>query len=329
MMNQTIDDTHKLCTAPMLDWSDKHCRFLFRLFAPRAMLYTEMVTTGAIIFGDRKRHLDFSCEEHPLALQLGGSSIAELRQCATLAAQWGYDEINLNCGCPSERVQKGNFGASLMLEPKLVADCVDAMRNATNIPVTVKHRLGVDQSDSYDFVSRFVGTIRDAGCKTFIVHARIAVLKGLSPKKNREVPPLNYEFVYRLKNEYPDCTFVLNGGLDEHAKYNEILQKVNGVMIGRSIYQSPEFLGELSQLIHNSVPQNLESVISEIHRYAVNQVNRKVPLKAITRHLLGLFHGQKGARTWRRQLSNPDLLKRNNPDLIMHTYQELFCSLHA
>ena len=328
-MNQKINDTHKLCTAPMLDWSDKHCRFLFRLFAPRARLYTEMVTTGAIIFGDRKRHLDFSCEEHPLALQLGGSSIAELRQCATLAKQWGYDEINLNCGCPSERVQKGNFGASLMLEPKLVADCVDAMRNATNIPVTVKHRLGVDESDSYDFVSRFVGTIRDAGCKTFIVHARIAVLKGLSPKKNREVPPLNYEFVYRLKNEYPDCTFVLNGGLDEHAKYNEILQKVNGVMIGRSIYQSPEFLGELSQLIHNSVPQNLESVISEIHRYAVNQVNRKVPLKAITRHLLGLFHGQKGARTWRRQLSNPDLLKLNNPDLIMHTYQELFCSLHA
>jgi len=328
-MNQKINDTHKLCTAPMLDWSDKHCRFLFRLFAPQARLYTEMVTTGAIIFGDRKRHLDFSCEEHPLALQLGGSSIAELRQCATLATQWGYDEINLNCGCPSERVQKGNFGASLMLVPKLVADCVDAMRNATNIPVTVKHRLGVDESDSYDFVSRFVGTIRDAGCKTFIVHARIAVLKGLSPKKNREVPPLNYEFVYRLKNEYPDCTFVLNGGLDEHAKYNEILQKVNGVMIGRSIYQSPEFLGELSQLIHNSVPQNLESVISEIHRYAVNQVNRKVPLKAITRHLLGLFHGQKGARTWRRQLSNPDLLKRNNPDLIMHTYQELFCSLHA
>ncbi|MDA0360336.1 MAG: tRNA dihydrouridine(20/20a) synthase DusA [Proteobacteria bacterium] len=328
-MNQKINDTHKLCTAPMLDWSDKHCRFLFRLFAPRARLYTEMVTTGAIIFGDRKRHLDFSCEEHPLALQLGGSSIAELRKCATLAAQWGYDEINLNCGCPSERVQKGNFGASLMLEPKLVADCVDAMRNATNIPVTVKHRLGVDESDSYDFVSRFVGTIRDAGCKTFIVHARIAVLKGLSPKKNREVPPLNYEFVYRLQNEYPDCTFVLNGGLDEHAKYNEILQKVNGVMIGRSIYQSPEFLGELSQLIHNSVPQNLESVISEIHRYAVNQVNRKVPLKAITRHLLGLFHGQKGARTWRRQLSNPDLLKRNNPDLIMRTYQELFCSLHA
>jgi len=328
-MNQKINDTHKLCTAPMLDWSDKHCRFLFRLFAPRARLYTEMVTTGAIIFGDRKRHLDFSCEEHPLALQLGGSSIAELRKCATLAAQWGYDEINLNCGCPSERVQKGNFGASLMLEPKLVADCVDAMRNATNIPVTVKHRLGVDESDSYDFVSRFVGTIRDAGCKTFIVHARIAVLKGLSPKKNREVPPLNYEFVYRLKNEYPDCTFVLNGGLDEHAKYNEILQKVNGVMIGRSIYQSPEFLGELSQLIHNSVPQNLESVISEIHRYAVNQVNRKVPLKAITRHLLGLFHGQKGARTWRRQLSNPDLLKRNNPDLIMRTYEELFCSLHA
>lgn len=328
-MNQKINDTHKLCTAPMLDWSDKHCRFLFRLFAPRARLYTEMVTTGAIIFGDRKRHLDFSCEEHPLALQLGGSSIAELRQCAILAAQWGYDEINLNCGCPSERVQKGNFGASLMLEPKLVADCVDAMRNATNIPVTVKHRLGVDESDSYDFVSRFVGTIRDAGCKTFIVHARIAVLKGLSPKKNREVPPLNYEFVYRLKNEYPDCTFVLNGGLDEHAKYNEILQKVNGVMIGRSIYQSPEFLGELSQLIHNSVPQNLESVISEIHRYAVNQVNRKVPLKSITRHLLGLFHGQNGARTWRRQLSNPDLLKRNNPDLIMHTYQELFRSLHA
>ena len=325
-MSQEIKDTHKLCTAPMLDWSDRHCRFLFRLFAPHAMLYTEMVTTGAIIFGDQKRHLDFSTEEHPVALQLGGSSIAELRQCATLASDWGYDEINLNCGCPSERVQKGNFGASLMLEPNLVAQCVEAMMDATNVPVTVKHRLGLDESDSYDFVSQFVGTIRDAGCTTFIVHARIAVLKGLSPKKNREVPPLNYEFVYRLKNEYPDCTFILNGGLDEEAAYNEILQKVDGVMVGRAIYQSPEFLGKLSQSIHDCAPHTLEKVISEIHRYAENQVEKKVPIKAVSRHLLGLFHGQKGARTWRRQLSNPDLLKRNDPDLIMRTYQDVFQS---
>ena len=310
----------------MLDWSDRHCRFLFRLFAPRAMLYTEMVTTGALIYGDQTRHLDFSGEEHPIALQLGGSSITELQQCATLASKWGYDEINLNCGCPSERVQKGNFGASLMLEPKLVAECVKAMHDSANAPITVKHRLGIDESDSYDFVSQFVGTIRDAGCTTFIVHARIAILKGLSPKKNREVPPLNYEFVYKLKREYPDCTFILNGGLDEHAPYNQIMQKVNGVMIGRAIYQSPEFLGKLSQSIHNCAPYNLESIISKVHRYAINQIGEKVPLKAITRHLLGLFHGQKGARTWRRQLSNPDLLRANDPDLIMRTYQDVFCS---
>ncbi|HBZ18935.1 MAG TPA: tRNA dihydrouridine(20/20a) synthase DusA [Betaproteobacteria bacterium] len=322
-MSKAFEDPHRLCTAPMLDWSDRHCRFVFRIFAPHAMLYTEMVTTGAIIHGDQRRHLDFSEEEHPLALQLGGSAPEELQHCAMLASSWGYDEINLNCGCPSERVQKGNFGASLMFEHKLVAQCVQSMRDATNIPITVKHRLGVDDSDSYDFVSQFVGTVRDAGCKTFIVHARIAVLKGLSPKKNREVPPLNYEFVYRLKQEYPDCAFIINGGLDEHAEFESILEKVNGVMIGRAIYHSPEFLGKLSQSIHGSTPQSLDNIILRIHEYVVNQVRNGVPLKSVTRHLLGLFHGRKGARMWRRILSDPDHLKDNDPDLIMRAYQEV------
>ena len=182
-MTHKVENRHQLCTAPMMDWSDRHCRFLFRLFAPRATLYTEMVTTGAIIFGDQKRHLDFSSEEHPIALQLGGSAPKELQRCTALASDWGYDEINLNCGCPSDRVQKGNFGASLMLEPKLVAQCVESMQETTDVPITVKHRLGIDNHESYDFVSNFVGTIRDSGCRTFIVHARIAILKGLSPKK--------------------------------------------------------------------------------------------------------------------------------------------------
>ena len=323
-MSTALEDPHRLCTAPMLDWSDRHCRFLFRLFAPHAMLYTEMVTTGAIIHGDQNRHLDFSEEEHPLALQLGGSAPRELKYCATLASKWGYDEINLNCGCPSERVQKGNFGASLMFEHDLVAQCVKAMSEATNIPVTVKHRLGVDNSDSYDFVSQFVGTIRDAGCRTFIVHARIAVLKGLSPKKNREIPPLNYEFVYRLKLEYPDCVFIINGGLDEHTEFDSILKKINGVMVGRAIYHSPEFLGRLSQSIHGSVNQDLDDIILKIHGYAVDQVRSGIRLKSIARHLLGLFHGRKGARIWRRTLSNPDHLKDNDPDLIMRTYKEVY-----
>ncbi|MDA0237705.1 MAG: tRNA dihydrouridine(20/20a) synthase DusA [Proteobacteria bacterium] len=323
-MSTVLEDPHRLCTAPMLDWSDRHCRFLFRLFAPHAMLYTEMVTTGAIIHGDQKRHLDFSEEEHPLALQLGGSAPEELKYCTTLASRWSYDEINLNCGCPSESVQKGNFGASLMLKHELVAQCVKSMSEATNIPITVKHRLGVDDYDSYDFVSQFVGTIRDAGCTTFIVHARIAVLKGLSPKKNREVPLLNYEFVYRLKQEYPDCTFVINGGLNEHTEFDSILKKVDGVMIGRAIYHSPELLGKLSQSIHGSATQNLDNIMLRIHNYAVDQVRSGIPLKSVTKHLMGLFHGRKGARMWRRALSNPDHLKHNDPDLIMRAYQEVY-----
>ena len=322
-MTHKVENRHQLCTAPMMDWSDRHCRFLFRLFAPRATLYTEMVTTGAIIFGDQKRHLDFSSEEHPIALQLGGSAPKELQRCTALASDWGYDEINLNCGCPSDRVQKGNFGASLMLEPKLVAQCVESMQETTDVPITVKHRLGIDNHESYDFVSNFVGTIRDSGCRTFIVHARIAILKGLSPKKNREVPPLNYEFVYRLKREFPDCSFILNGGLNESTDIDEIMKKIDGVMIGRSIYNSPEFLGKLSQSIHKHSSSSMDIIITKMHEYASSQISEGVQLKSITRHLLGLFHGREGARKWRRALSNPEFLKKNNPDLILGAFREI------
>ena len=223
----------------MMDWTDRHCRFFHRLLSHRAMLYTEMVTTGALVHGDVPRHLDFSGEEHPVALQLGGSDTAELAHCAKLAQQWGYDEVNLNCGCPSERVQRGSFGACLMAEPQLVADCVKAMKDAVSIPVTVKHRIGIDKVESYDFVRDFVGTIADVGCKVFIVHARNAWLQGLSPKENREVPPLRYELVHRLKREFPQLTIVLNGGLKDDDEIVQQLDHVDGVMIGRQAYHEP------------------------------------------------------------------------------------------
>ena len=237
----------RFCIAPMMDWTDRHCRFFHRLLTRHARLYTEMVTTGALIHGDVARHLDFNAEEHPVALQLGGSEPDDLAHCARLAERWGYDEVNLNCGCPSERVQRGAFGACLMAEPELVRDCVKAMVDAVGIPVTVKHRIGIDKTDSYDFVRDFVGTVADGGATVFMVHARSAWLKGLSPKENREIPPLRPDFAQRLKADFPDFTIVLNGGIAERAGIAEALTAVDGVMVGRRAYHDPWFLAQVDE----------------------------------------------------------------------------------
>ena len=225
--------------APMLDWSDRHCRMFHRQITRHTWLYTEMVTTGALLFGDVERHLNFNQEEHPVALQLGGSDPADLARCAKLGEQWGYDEINLNCGCPSERVQKGAFGACLMAESTLVADCVKAMRDAVSVDVTVKHRIGIDAIESYDFVRDFIGDVSQAGCRTFIVHARNAILKGLSPKENREIPPLKYDVAYQLKLDFPQLEIILNGGITTLDEIDTHLEHVDGVMIGREAYHNP------------------------------------------------------------------------------------------
>jgi tRNA-dihydrouridine synthase A len=234
----------RMSVAPMMDWTDRHCRTFHRLLTQRTRLYTEMVTTGALIHGDVERHLRFNDEEHPVALQLGGSEPADLAQCAKLGEQWGYDEINLNCGCPSERVQRGSFGACLMNEPQLVRDCVKAMVDTVSVPVTVKHRIGIDKTESYEFVRDFVGTVAEGGCHVFIVHARNAWLKGLSPKENREVPPLRYEMVHQLKRDFPQLTIVLNGGVTTTAQVHEQLKHVDGVMVGREAYHHPWWMSE-------------------------------------------------------------------------------------
>ena len=238
----STDHSHRVCVAPMMDWTDRHCRYFHRQLSRDARLYTEMVTTGALVHGDVPRHLDFDVAEHPVALQLGGSDPAALAHCARLGVEWGYDEINLNCGCPSERVQNGAFGACLMAEPALVADCVKAMVDAVSVPVTVKHRIGLDRNDDYGFVRDFVGTVANAGCDVFIVHARNAWLKGLSPKENREVPPLRYEVVALLRREFPALTFIVNGGLATPAAIGEALDRFDGVMIGRAAYHEPWLL---------------------------------------------------------------------------------------
>lgn len=307
----------RLCTAPMMDWSDRHCRFYFRLLAPHARLYTEMVTTGALIHGDVERHLRFDTCEHPLALQLGGSDPDELAHCARLAHAWGYDEINLNCGCPSERVQRGAFGACLMREPALVADCVKAMRDASPLPVTVKHRLGIDHAEDYGFARDFVGTVAQAGCEVFIVHARNAVLKGLSPKDNREIPPLRYADAYRLKREFPDLTIVVNGGIADVDAALQHLQAVDGVMLGRAAYHDSYVLAELHARIWRTPAAVRADIAHAMARYAARTVDGEVHLRAITRHMLGLYHGLPNARRWRRMLSDASMLSANDPSVIL------------
>jgi tRNA-dihydrouridine synthase A len=293
----------------MMDWTDRHCRYFLRQISSTAFLYTEMITTGALLHGDRDRHLAFSPPEHPVAVQLGGSEPDELAACARFAAQYGYDEVNLNIGCPSERVQRGAFGACLMAEPQLVAECVRAIRDAVPLPVTVKHRLGIDRTASYEFVRDFVGTVSQAGCRTFIVHARIAVLKGLSPKENREVPPLNYEFVYRLKHDFPDLEIVINGGVSSPQDIERHLERVDGVMLGRGAYHNPWILA--------ATGKEREDVVHAMYAYARNQVAAGTALRHITRHMLGLYHGHPRARLWRRMLSDPARLASNDPRLLL------------
>jgi len=291
----------------MMDWTDTHCRFFHRLITRRTRLYTEMVTSGALLHGDVARHLDFSGEEHPVALQLGGSDPADLAHCAKLAAQWGYDEVNLNCGCPSERVQRGAFGACLMAEPALVADCIKAMQDACSLPVTVKHRIGIDRSEDYGFMRDFVGTLAErGGCKVFVVHARNAWLQGLSPKENREVPPLRYGLVHRLKAEFPQLTIVLNGGLADDAALAAHLAEVDGVMVGRQAYHDPfamagwdrDFFGATSPL------PDRDDIELQFVAYLSRLADRGLPWAHAARHMLGLRHGQPGARRWRQVWSD-------------------------
>ncbi len=305
-----VKPPHSLSVAPMMDWTDRHCRYFHRLIAPQALLYTEMVTTGAIIFGDQARHLDYSDAEHPIALQLGGSEPKDLALSMKLADQWGYDEVNINCGCPSERVQRGAFGACLMAEPALVRDCVAAMRDAApHIPVTVKHRIGIDKTESFEFVRDFVGTVAQAGCDTFIVHARNAWLKGLSPKANREVPPLRYDIVAQLKAAFPQLTIVLNGGLTQAGSAMQAASTLDGMMLGRVAYHEPWKLRDFHNAVFGTaLDTSLEArqqVWLDILKYTVAQRLGGVPVHAVLRHTLGLCHGLSGARHWRGVLSDP------------------------
>ena len=307
----------------MMDWTDRHCRVFHRQITRHTWLYTEMVTTGALIHGDVERHLRFSDEEHPLALQLGGSDPADLATSAKLGQQWGYDEINLNCGCPSERVQRGAFGACLMAEPQLVADCVKAMRDAVSIDVTVKHRIGIDKVEHYGFVRDFVGTVADAGCNTFIVHARNAILKGLSPKENREIPPLKYEMAYQLKRDFPALEIIINGGIKSADQIAEHLEHVDGVMMGREAYHNPyamacydaRFYGDDTQV--KSRQQVLDAMIPYIQAQLDSYAARGLKLNGITRHMLGLMAGLPGARSFRQVMSDPKKLASADPRLLL------------
>jgi tRNA-dihydrouridine synthase A len=291
----------------MLDWSDRHCRYLHRLLTRNARLYTEMVTTGALLHGDVPRHLRFNPQEHAVALQLGGSDPAELALCAKLGQDWGYDEINLNCGCPSERVQRGAFGACLMNEAPLVADCVKAMCDVADVPITVKHRIGIDQSESYAFVRDFVGALSEAGCGVFVVHARNAWLKGLSPKENREVPPLRYDVVHQLKKDFPNLTFSLNGGITTQAQVAEQLEQVDGVMVGREAYHNPWWLAQWDESFFGAPASTLtremveEQMVTYMEREAAEH---GTSWYSVARHMLGLRHGLPGARKWRQVWSD-------------------------
>ncbi|MFN7096099.1 MAG: tRNA dihydrouridine(20/20a) synthase DusA [Gammaproteobacteria bacterium] len=289
----------------MLDWTDKHCRYFLRLITKHALLYTEMITTGAILHGKRDRYLAFDPFEHPVALQLGGSHPNELSQCARIGADYGYDEINLNVGCPSDRVQSGRFGACLMAEPALVADCVAAMKAVVNIPVTVKSRIGIDDKDSYAELVNFVNAISSAGCDALIVHARKAWLHGLSPKENRDIPPLKYDVVYQLKKDFSKLPIIINGGITDLEQATEHLKYVDGVMLGREAYHNPYLLTEVDQRFFNQTLAILsrEDIIAQLIPYIESQAQQGVLVKHITRHILGLFQGVAGGKRWRRYLS--------------------------
>lgn len=288
----------------MMDWTDRHCRYFMRLLSPSVRLYTEMVTAAAVVHGDRRSLLRYDESEHPIAVQLGGSNVDWMASAARYANECGFDEININIGCPSDRVQSGQFGACLMAQPGLVAECFSAMRDEVDVPVTVKTRIGIDDQDSYDFLRGFVDTLASAGCRKFIVHARIAILDGLSPKENRSVPPLNYERVFRLKQDYPELDIVLNGGVQELSQIDTLLERVDGVMIGRQAYHHPYLLAEIEKQLHPDRPlPDRRNVVDRMLPYIEQELADGERLIRITRHMLGLFAGQPGARAWRRYLS--------------------------
>ena len=317
MSMSDISLNRKISVAPMLDWTDRHCRYFLRLISRHTLLYTEMVTTGAIIFG-KGDYLGFNNEEHPVAVQLGGSNPDDMARCAEKAQAYGYDEVNINVGCPSDRVKNGSFGACLMAQPEVVADCVSAMQKAVDIPVTVKCRIGIDDMDEYEDFSRFIDVVANAGCDTFIVHARKAWLQGLSPKENRDIPPLNYPRVYQLKQAHPELTIDINGGITTLAQTDEHLQHVDGVMIGREVYANPYILAEVDKRYYQDDTPVLtrDEIVTAMQTYIDRQDAPYFKPWHAVRHMLGLFQGQPGGRVWRRYLSQNGTGKQPDPQLL-------------
>ena len=317
-----MKNNHRFSIAPMMDWSDHNCRYFWRLLTKQALLYTEMVTTGALIHGDRKRFLHFNREEHPVALQLGGSDPKDLARCARWAQEWGYDEVNINCGCPSDRVQSGMFGACLMGKPDLVADCVKAMMDSCDIPVTVKHRIGIDHMESYEQLLAFIEPVAAAGCSVFIVHARKAWLQGLSPKENREIPPLNYPWVYQLKKDFPHLTIVVNGGIQTIEECHDHLEHVDGVMLGREAYQNPWMLAQVDEALFgmDSPLKSRDDVIAALLPFAEQHIAQGGQLNHVTRHILGLYHGVPGAKKFRRHQSENAYKKEAGISILAEAY---------
>ena len=304
----------RLSIAPMMDHTDKHFRYFMRLLSKHAVLYTEMITTGAIIHGDRKRFLDYNSIEHPLAIQLGGNNPKDLAECAHIAEAEGYDEVNLNIGCPSDRVQNGQFGACLMGNRQLVADCVDTIKGTVKIPVTIKTRIGIDDQDSYDFLHDFVDTTKQVGCDTYIIHARKAFLEGLSPKENRDIPPLHYDRVHQVKKDFPDLNITINGGFTKIEQITSQLQHVDGVMVGRASYQNPFMLAEADNIIFEKDRSliNRYEILQQFRNYAEKQTRQGVHIKNMTRHVIGLYQGQPGARRYRQLLSDSKPTDKTN-----------------
>ncbi|MDH3608046.1 MAG: tRNA dihydrouridine(20/20a) synthase DusA [Gammaproteobacteria bacterium] len=313
-----MSESHKFSIAPMLHCTDRHFRYLARLLSKKCFLYTEMITTGALIYGNRERWLRLHDDENPVALQLGGSKPNEMAQCAELAEKYKFDEVNINVGCPSDRVQAGKFGACLMLEPEIVSSCIKAMKAASDIEVTVKTRIGVDHQDNYEFLKQFVEKIAAADCKTFVIHARKAHLSGLSPRQNRSIPPLRYEYVYRLKQDFPELTIILNGGIKDTKEILAHLKELDGVMVGREAYDNPYFLSEIDEIIFKTSTKSLSrfAVLDQYKLYMQSELDNGVPLKVLAQHVFGLFNGLPGARSWRRYLSEHIYAKDAGLDVI-------------
>ena len=322
-INKNIENTQspRISVAPMMDWTTRDYRFFARLFNPNIILYTEMVTTGAILFGSAHRHLDYNHEEHPIVLQLRGSNSKDLATCTKMAQDWDYDEVNLNVGCPSDRVQNNKIGACLMAEPDLVAECIAEMQNAVDIPVTVKHRIGIDDMHSYEEMLNFVDSVAKTGCHNFIVHARIALLQGLSPKENRDIPPLRYEDVYRLKQDRPNLIIEINGGIKTFAETQEHLKHVDGVMIGREAYHNPYLLAEVGQLWQLAAPNRFD-IMEQMMPYIAKRMAEGAPLSIITRHILGLFQNLPGARKWRQALSGGNAKTLQDVEMALINIQD-------